>query len=111
MSFRRHHGSTYTLGSILSILILILSFTNLCKAQVEEQTREFYAWLEEKLRNRDYFGGSYGFTWADAAVVPLVHRSIYYGFPPAKGIDPRQLRRQSARIHANGPRRLEGVNA
>lgn len=54
-------------------------------AQVADQTREIFAWFEEKLKGRDFFGGAYGFGWADMAVVPLVHRSMYYGFGPEEG--------------------------
>ncbi|KAJ7796727.1 glutathione S-transferase [Mycena olivaceomarginata] len=53
--------------------------------QVRDQTEQLYAWFEDKLGEHDFFGGSHGFGYADLALIALVHRSIYYGFPPANG--------------------------
>jgi RNA polymerase-associated protein len=38
-------------------------------------------WLAGRLGDADWFGGA-GFGWADAAVAPMVNRSVHYGFGP-----------------------------
>ena len=41
-------------------------------------------WLTERLGSADWFGGE-SFGWADAAVAPMVNRSVYYGLGPDPG--------------------------
>jgi RNA polymerase-associated protein len=41
-------------------------------------------WLSGRLANADWFGGD-GFGWADAAVAPMVNRSVHYGLGPEAG--------------------------
>lgn len=52
------------------------------RANAERQTRILQAWLTERLGERPWFGGE-SFGWADAAVAPMVNRSVYYGLAPA----------------------------
>jgi glutathione S-transferase len=55
------------------------------RAEAEQQTRQIQAWLESKLGEHDWFGGDFGFGWADVCVVPIVNRSVYFGWGPAEG--------------------------
>ena len=54
------------------------------RALAAEQTRLLQGWLEARLGAADWFGGA-GFGWADAAVTPMVNRSVHYGLGPAAG--------------------------
>ena len=54
------------------------------KAAALQQTRTLQAWLTGRLGDAPWFGGD-GFGWADAAVAPMVNRSVYYGLGPAAG--------------------------
>ena len=53
--------------------------------EAEQQTRVIQAWLEEKLGDHDYFGGDFGFGWADLSVAPILNRSAYFGWGPKEG--------------------------
>lgn len=54
------------------------------RAQAEQQTRTLQAWLGERLGAAPWFGGE-RFGWADAAVAPMVNRSVHYGLGPPEG--------------------------
>ena len=54
------------------------------KALATEQTRVLQAWLEARLGGADWFGDD-RFGWADAAVAPILNRSVHYGLGPAAG--------------------------
>lgn len=54
------------------------------KAQAAAQTRVLQAWLTGRLGAADWFGGK-NFGWADAAVAPIVNRSVHYGLAPEPG--------------------------
>ena len=41
-------------------------------------------WLQARLGGADWFGGA-AFGWADAAVAPMVNRSVHYGLGPDPG--------------------------
>ena len=41
-------------------------------------------WLAERLGEAHWFGGD-SFGWADAAVAPMVNRSVHYGLGPEAG--------------------------
>ena len=53
-------------------------------AQARAQTRALQDWLTRRLGAADWFGGA-GFGWADAAVAPMVNRSVHYGLGPEPG--------------------------
>ncbi|MFO1068352.1 MAG: glutathione S-transferase family protein [Geminicoccaceae bacterium] len=53
-------------------------------AVAERQTRVLQGWLEGRLGEAPWFGGE-RFGWADAAVAPIVNRSVHYGLGPAAG--------------------------
>lgn len=63
-------------------------------AEVRRQTQLMQEWLAGRLGQADWFGGE-RFGWADAAVAPMVNRSVFYGFGPAAG---NTLARWHARI-------------
>ena len=48
------------------------------KAAAVRDTEALQRWLTERLGNADWFGGE-SFGWADAAVAPMVNRSVHYG--------------------------------
>lgn len=48
------------------------------------QTRVMQDWLSRRLAVADWFGGA-RFGWADAAVAPMVNRSVHYGLGPPPG--------------------------
>ena len=55
------------------------------RAAAAGQTAELQNWLAARLGEAAWFGGAL-FGWADAAVAPMVHRSVVYGMgPPAGG--------------------------
>ena len=54
------------------------------RAQAARQTAALQQWLAGRLGDADWFGGA-GFGWADAAVAPMVNRSVHYGLGPAPG--------------------------
>ncbi|MGU3539161.1 glutathione S-transferase family protein [Methylobacterium sp. A54F] len=66
------------------------------KAQAARQTGELQAWLAARLGAAEWFGGA-GFGWADAAVAPMVNRSVHYGLGPPEGSP---LARWHARVRA-----------
>jgi RNA polymerase-associated protein len=51
------------------------------KAAAVRHTETLQTWLTDRLGEADWFGGD-GFGWADAAVAPMVNRSVYYGLGP-----------------------------
>lgn len=64
------------------------------KAEAIRQTAVIHQWLAARLGNADWFGGD-RFGWADAAVAPVLNRSVIYGFGPTAGS---ALQRWHARI-------------
>ena len=52
------------------------------RAAAARQTVTLQAWLTERLGEADWFGGA-RFGWADAAVAPILNRSVHYGLAPA----------------------------
>lgn len=60
------------------------SLADKLKEEALQQTRTLQAWLTDRLGGAPYFGGD-GFGWADAAVAPMVNRSVYYGLGPPAG--------------------------
>jgi glutathione S-transferase len=48
------------------------------------QTAMLQGWLATRLGDAPWFGGT-GFGWADAAVAPVLHRSVLNGMGPAPG--------------------------
>ena len=52
--------------------------------QAARQTAVLQGWLATRLGDAPWFGGS-AFGWADAAVAPMVNRSVHYGLGPAAG--------------------------
>lgn len=54
------------------------------KAEVLRHTGILQDWLTGRLGSADWFGGD-RFGWADAAVAPMLNRSVHYGFGPAAG--------------------------
>ena len=54
------------------------------RARAARHTALLQDWLSERLGEADWFGGE-GFGWADAAVAPMVNRSVHYGLGPAPG--------------------------
>lgn len=53
-------------------------------AEVRRQTQLMQEWLAGRLGQADWFGGKQ-FGWADAAVAPMLNRSVFYGFGPPPG--------------------------
>ncbi len=51
-------------------------------AAAVHDTSVLQGWLGNRLGTADWFGGR-AFGWADAAVAPMVNRSVHYGFGPA----------------------------
>ncbi len=54
------------------------------KAAAMRDTARLQQWLTERLGAADWFGGE-RFGWADAAVAPMVNRSVHYGLRPEPG--------------------------
>ena len=54
------------------------------RAEAARQTVVLQDWLAGRLGDAAWFGGA-TFGWADAAVVPMIHRSILYGMGPPPG--------------------------
>lgn len=54
------------------------------RAVAVRETETLQAWLSARLGTADWFGGT-AFGWADAAVAPMVNRSVHYGLGPAPG--------------------------
>ncbi len=54
------------------------------RAIAAQQTTILQAWLTARLGAADWFGGE-RFGWADAAVAPILNRSVHYGLAPAPG--------------------------
>ena len=52
--------------------------------EATRQTVVLQDWLATRLGDADWFGGD-RFGWADAAVAPLVHRSVHHGMAPPTG--------------------------
>jgi glutathione S-transferase len=52
------------------------------RAAVRRDTHTMQSWLAEQLGSAPWFGGEH-FGWADAAVAPMVNRSVHYGLGPA----------------------------
>ena len=51
------------------------------KEQAARDTTALQDWLAGRLGDADWFGG-HAFGWADAAVAPMVNRSVHYGLGP-----------------------------
>jgi len=54
------------------------------RAVAVRETQTLQAWLSARLGTADWFGGT-AFGWADAAVAPMINRSVHYGLGPAPG--------------------------
>ncbi len=54
------------------------------KAAAARDTQALQQWLTARLGSADWFGGD-GFGWADAAVAPMLNRSVHYGLGPEAG--------------------------
>jgi len=54
------------------------------REQAARQTRTMQDWLTTRLGAGPWFGGD-RFGWADAAVAPMVNRSVHYGLGPPQG--------------------------
>lgn len=54
------------------------------RAEAARQTKVMQDWLADRLGDAPWFGGA-SFGWADAAVAPMVNRSVHYGMGPAAG--------------------------
>jgi len=54
------------------------------REEATRQTRVLQAWLAGRLGGAEWFGGV-RFGWADAAVAPMVNRSVHYGLGPEAG--------------------------
>ena len=54
------------------------------RAAVAQQTVVIQDWLTVRLSGAAWFGGE-AFGWADAAVAPMLHRSVLYGMGPPSG--------------------------
>jgi glutathione S-transferase len=48
------------------------------------QTRQLLDWLNGKLGDKPWFGGT-GFGWADLSIAPYLNRSVHYGIGPPEG--------------------------
>jgi RNA polymerase-associated protein len=88
-------------------------------AAAARQTAELQDWLTGRLGAWPWFGGA-TFGWADAAVAPLLHRSVLNGMGPAAGSAlagwyERLCQRQSVATtfaeYAAGAARMPGVLA
>lgn len=54
------------------------------RAEAARQTKIMQDWLTGRLGDAPWFGGE-NFGWADAAVAPMVNRSVHYGMGPQAG--------------------------
>lgn len=54
------------------------------RARAARQTHVVQRWLTERLGDAPWFGGT-RFGWADAAVAPVLNRSVHYGLGPEPG--------------------------
>lgn len=64
------------------------------RERAARQTAVLQEWLAERLGEAAWFGGD-RFGWADAAVAPMVNRSVHYGLGPPAG---RPLARWHGRV-------------
>ena len=60
------------------------SLAETLRTQAARQTGIMQDWLAARLGAADWFGGA-AFGWADAAVAPMLHRSVHYGMAPRPG--------------------------
>ena len=77
------------------------------KARASHDTIVLQRWLTERLGAADWFGGT-GFGWADAAVAPMVNRSVQYGLGPEPAAAP-DFYRTGRRRREYRDHRLEGM--
>ena len=60
------------------------SLANQMRDVATRQTRAMQRWLSDRLGDAPWFGGD-RFGWADAAVAPVLNRSVHYGLGPDAG--------------------------
>ena len=65
------------------------------RAEAARQTVVLQDWLASRLGDSPWFGGT-TFGYADAAVAPMVNRSVHYGMGPPPGQPPCQVARAPA---------------
>ena len=71
-------------GEILWFARATGSLAEKLRTNAKTQTDSLQGWLMQRLGDAPWFGGE-SFGWADAAVAPMVNRSVHYGLGPAAG--------------------------
>lgn len=80
----QYEAVNWGFGEILWFRRATGEFAEALKGQAARQTRTIQDWLTRRLNGAPWFGGE-RFGWADAAVAPMLNRSIHYGLGPAPG--------------------------
>ena len=80
----QYEAVNWGFGEVLWFRRATGSLAERLRAQEARQTAVLQEWLTARLGEADWFGGE-RFGWADAAVAPMVNRSVHYGLGPAPG--------------------------
>lgn len=80
----QYEAVNWGFGEVLWFRRATGSLAERLRAQAARHTAVLQGWLTARLGEADWFGGE-RFGWADAAVAPMVNRSVHYGLGPAPG--------------------------
>ncbi len=80
----QYEAVTWGFSEVVSFGRAIGALADTLRLAAARQTTVLQAWLAERLGTATWFGGS-TFGWADAAVAPMLHRSVLNGMGPPPG--------------------------
>ncbi|MBS0639265.1 MAG: glutathione S-transferase family protein [Proteobacteria bacterium] len=80
----QYEAVTWGIGEITTFGRAAGTLADTMRKAAARQTALLQDWLAARLGEASWFGGA-TFGWADAAVAPLLHRSVLTGFGPAPG--------------------------
>jgi glutathione S-transferase len=80
----QYEAVTWGYGEVMTFGRAAGALAETLKSATARQTVVLQDWLSGRLAGAEWFGGA-TFGWADAAVAPLLHRSVLNGMGPAPG--------------------------
>ena len=80
----QYEAVTWGYGEVMTFGRATGALAETLKSAAARQTAVLQDWLSDRLGGATWFGGA-TFDWADAAVAPLLHRSVLNGMGPAPG--------------------------
>jgi RNA polymerase-associated protein len=80
----QYEATNWGFGEVLWFRRATGALADTLRAQAARQTAVLQDWLTGRLGAAPWFGGD-EFGWADAAVAPMVNRSVHYGMGPPPG--------------------------